>query len=173
MSRSDIMDIAKEIQTEWIAIDNEWIDHKPKSVRNSDRPWIHTLVKGGHWKKEIPDEFKRKISSFIGILVEDFAPVDSLATDELRMMLKRGGMKSVDWKKCDDQTFPLFVLRNLTLNYDVPIASRDELIAESWNKFSETFGDLISDASRTPQESAEYHKGIANLAEWRAGGCCW
>lgn len=167
MTRTEIMDIAKEIQTEWIALDNEWIDDKPKSVQlYPDRPWIHTIVQDSHWKKEIPDELKKKISSLMGTLV-DFAPVNTVASDELRKLFKRGGMESVDWKECDDQTFPLFVLRNLALNYDVPIVSR---IAKR-DKFFETFGSLITDASRTPEESAEYHKGKANLAEWREGGC--
>lgn len=170
MTRTDIMSIANEIHNEWMALDNEWID-KPSSIKWESIPGRGSIVRNGHWKKEMSDELKRKIGSLMVTLSENFAPVNfSVATDELRRLFKRGGMKSVDWKKCDDQTFSLFVLRNLTVNYGVPIASCDDLIAESWNKFFETFGDLVSDASRTPQESAEYHQGIANLKEWREGG---
>lgn len=174
MTRTDIMDKAKEIQTDWVAMGNEWIKNDLRKVQwDSDNPGHGHVTDKGHFKKEIPDEFQYKIHSFLGTLTEDFAPTNSIATDELRLLFnghkeEGGGMKNVDWQKCDDQTFPVWIIRKLVLQ-GIPIPPHND--KKSWNKFQEVFGAVIADATRTKIESAEYHRGKANLAEWREGGC--
>ncbi len=167
--RIELMDMALEIAAEWKAINStqevEWKPHGPVIVKERDTP----------------DELKIKICSLMTTICEDFKPSIAVASDELRLLFgpgadkavheERGGMRNIDWQTCDDMTFGVYVIRYLTMVGDVPVCSTDPLMLKGWLAFKDTFGDVINDATRTEKESAEYHKGVANLKEWRDGGC--
>ncbi len=178
MTRTELMDTALAIVEEWKVIKGERPEQKVDWETDPASPAITHGPGSPNYMKSVPDEFKSNVCSLMTTISEDYKPSTEVASTQLRHLFNppkddggKGGMRDCDWKTCDDMTFGVYVVRYLTMISNVPICSTDPLILKGWLAFKDTFQHVINDATRTEIESAEYHKGKANLKEWREDGC--